>query len=167
NVATLDGTLIMQLNRTNAINASELTAGSLVNASALTVTNVGPDLQTGDTFQLFSGAVTGFTATNLPASNAQNTLAYSWTNRIDQNGSIELLSAVSLVNTNPPVMGVAYSGGVLTLTWPTNAGWTLQMQTNGLASTNWVDVPGSTSITSTNIIVDPAKGAVFYRLVFP
>ena len=160
NVATLNGALTMQLNRTNVINASELAAHSLVNASALTVTNVGPALQAGDTFQLFNGAVTGFTVTNLPTL----TGSLYWTNNLAVNGSI---AVVSPVNPNPPVMGVSYSPGVLTLSWPTNAGWTLQMQTNSLSKglgTNWTDVPGSTSITSTNIMVDPAKPTVFYRL---
>jgi rhamnogalacturonan endolyase len=78
---------------------------------------------------------------------------------------VELDGPALSINTNPPVILTRYAGGVLTLSWPTNAGWTLQMQTDpaGL-SPNWVDVPGTTSITSTNIPVDPAKPAVFYRL---
>jgi hypothetical protein len=56
------------------------------------------------------------------------------------------------------------------LAWPTNAGWILQEQTNSLSTglgTNWVDVPGSESITSTNIAVNPASPSVFYRLHHP
>lgn len=163
NAATLNGALIMQLNRTNAFNASKLTAGSLVNASALTVTNVGPELQGGDTFQLFSGAVTGFIVTNLPALPG----GMYWTNNLAVDGSI---AVISTINTNPPPILSSYSGGVLTLSWPTNAGWTLQMQTNNLATglgTNWVNVPGSDSITTTNITVDPSAPTVFYRLKNP
>lgn len=77
------------------------------------------------------------------------------------------LDGPSSINPNPPVLLASYAGNMLTLSWPDNAGWTLQMQTNSLSSglgTNWVDVPGSTGITSTNITVDPAKPAVFYRL---
>ena len=160
NVATLNGALTMQLNRTNAINASKLTAFSFVNASALTVTNVGPALQGGDTFQLFGTAVTGFTVTNLPTLTGN----LYWTNNLAVNGSI---AVVSPVNTSPPPIILSFSGGVLSLSWPTNAGWTLQTQTNSLSKglgTNWVDVPGSTSITSTNITVNPALPTVFYRL---
>ena len=158
--ATLNGALVMQLNRTNAITAAKLTAASLVNASALTVTNVGPALQGGDTFQLFSAGVTGFTVTNLPALTA----GMYWTNALALNGTI---AVVSTVNSNRPPLLASFNGTILALSWPTNAGWTLQQQTNSLTTglgSNWVDVPGSTAITSTNITVDPAKPTVFYRL---
>ena len=71
------------------------------------------------------------------------------------------------INTNPPVILASYAGGMLTLAWPTNPGWTLQQQTNSLSKglgSNWVDVLGSPGITTTNIPVDPASPAVFYRL---
>ena len=87
-----------------------------------------------------------------------------WTNQLAVNGSI---SVVNPVNTNRPPLLASFNGAILSLSWPTNAGWTLQQQTNSLATglgNNWVDVPGSTSITSTNITVDPAKPTVFYRL---
>jgi hypothetical protein len=64
-------------------------------------------------------------------------------------------------------MGVSINGNVLSLSWPTNAGWTLQAQTNSLSTglgTNWTDVLGSTSITATNLTMDPTKPTVFYRL---
>jgi len=45
----------------------------------------------------------------------------------------------------------------------------LQVQTNvpgtGLG-TNWVTLPGSDLVTGTNITINPANGAVFYRLVY-
>jgi autotransporter-associated beta strand protein len=167
NVATLNGALVMQLNRTNGITASKLTAQSFVNASELTVTNLGPDLATGDSFQLFNVPMTGFTAVNLPAANAANTIPYVWTNRLHIDGSIQVLSGASAVNPNPGKILSSVSGNVLSLSWPTNSGWTLQIQTNSLStglSTNWVDVPGSTAITSTNITLDPARPAIFYRL---
>lgn len=62
------------------------------------------------------------------------------------------------------------SGKTLTLSWPTNSGWILQTQTNSLATgltTNWVAVPGSTSVTSTNMTVDSGNGSVYYRLAHP
>ena len=75
--------------------------------------------------------------------------------------------AVAPVNPNPPVLLASLAGNLLTLSWSTNAGWTLQQQTNSLSKglgTNWVDVPGSPGITTTIIPVDPASPAVFYRL---
>ena len=119
-------------------------------------------MQGGDTFQLFSTAVSGFTATNLPAL----TGAMYWTNKLALNGSI---AVVNPINTNRPPLLSSFNGTTLTLSWPTNSGWTLQMQANSLSvgvSNNWVDVPGSTTITTTNIVVNPALPTVFYRLKY-
>ena len=61
----------------------------------------------------------------------------------------------------------SFNGTTLTLSWPAGAGWVLQWQTNGLnqgLGTNWVDVPGSDSINSTNITVDKLMPTVFFRL---
>jgi fibronectin type 3 domain-containing protein len=63
------------------------------------------------------------------------------------------------------------SGNTLTFSWPADhLGWHLQVQTNapgnGL-STNWVTVPGSDRVTSTNVTINPTNGSVFYRLTYP
>jgi fibronectin-binding autotransporter adhesin len=163
NVATLNGALIMQLNRTNATTASKLIAGLLVNAAALTVTNVGPALQGGDTFSLFNGAVTGFTVTNLPAL----TGSMYWTNNLAVNGS---LTVINPINPNPPQVQVSVSGSTLSLAWPTNAGWILQSNSVGLASSAaWFNYPanGSVDVTNVNITMDPAKTNVFFRMLKP
>jgi hypothetical protein len=72
---------------------------------------------------------------------------------------------------NPINITSVLSGNVLTLSWPADhRGWRLQVQTNVLSgglSTNWVALPGSELVTSTNIPVNPANDAVFYRLVYP
>jgi rhamnogalacturonan endolyase len=81
--------------------------------------------------------------------------------------SVELDGPATPVNTNPPPLITSYAGGILNLSWPTNAGWTLQQQTNSLSmglNTNWTDVYGSTGMTSTNIPLDPTKPTVFFRL---
>jgi len=67
------------------------------------------------------------------------------------------------------VLTNSVSGGVLSLSWPAGQGWRLQMQTNSLASglgTNWTYITDGT-LSSTNIPVDSAKPAVFYRLTYP
>jgi autotransporter-associated beta strand protein len=70
NTLSLAGTTLIALNRANAQNASQI-AGitTLTVDGTLTVTNVGPALQAGDTFTLFSAASASgnFSATNLPA----------------------------------------------------------------------------------------------------
>jgi autotransporter-associated beta strand protein len=77
----------------------------------------------------------------------------------------------SSVNTTPAPLAFTVMGNSLHLSWPADhLGWKLQYQTNSLTSglgTNWITVPGSDTITSTNITVDPSKPTVFYRMVYP
>jgi hypothetical protein len=77
----------------------------------------------------------------------------------------------SAVNTAPAALVSSVVGNTLHLSWPADhQGWHLQYQTNSLTSglgTNWITVPGSDTITSTNITVDPSKPTVFYRMVYP
>jgi polygalacturonase len=77
-------------------------------------------------------------------------------------------SGPSLVPTNIVAQVI---GNQLQLSWPQDhQGWRLQIQTNSLANglgTNWVDVPNSTNVISTNITVDPGNDSVFFRLVYP
>jgi len=159
--ATLAGNVVMQVNRTNAITSSELTAATFLISGPLTVTNAGPALAGGDSFQLFNHPVSGFTSVTLPPL----TGSMFWITNLSINGSITVTNPV---NTSPPPIQTSVNGTTLTLSWPTNSGWTLQMQTNGLSKglyTNWVDyVPGTTGITTTNITLDPVKPAVFFRL---
>ena len=75
------------------------------------------------------------------------------------------------VNTNPTNLTAVVSGSTLTLSWPADhTGWRLQVQTNSLSTgiaSNWVDVAGSTSVNTVNTTINPANGAVFYRMVYP
>jgi autotransporter-associated beta strand protein len=176
NDVNLAGTIIMELNRTNSPATNDLLVATTIEAGGtLQVNNLGPDLHTGDTFKLFSVPVTGaFTATNLPVTTGNGSITYVWTNKLAIDGTIQVLVGVPNVNTNPPPINYSVSGNTLSLSWPTNAGWTLQAQTNGLgvglnpSAGNWVIfVPGSSGITATNITIDPTKPTVFYRLVYP
>jgi polygalacturonase len=75
--------------------------------------------------------------------------------------------AVPLPSLVPPNLAWQVNGNQLQLSWPADhLGWLLQMQTNDLG-TNWVDCPGSTNIFQTNLILNPANGAVFLRLIYP
>jgi hypothetical protein len=106
----------------------------------------------------------GFVSMTLPASDSSVNVE----NRLALDGTVVI---TSLVNTTPTNLDYSVSGNILTLTWPADhTGWTLQMQTNNLTSglgTNWVDVPGSANVNSTNITVDPTKPTIFFRLVYP
>jgi hypothetical protein len=49
-------------------------------------------------------------------------------------------------------------------------GWRLQVQTNTLSfglGTNWLALAGSERVTSTNLTINPANGAVLCRMVYP
>ena len=110
----------------------------------------------------FSGS---FATTNLPAL----TTGLKWdTTTLASSGIIKV--AVT-VNTNSPTLTNSVTGGVLTLTWPTDRiGWRLQVQTNTLAAglgTNWQDVANSTTTNQVNVTIDAASATVFYRMVYP
>jgi len=82
-----------------------------------------------------------------------------------------VLTVVGTIPLTPTSISYSVSGGRLTINWPANyLGWVLQSQTNGLNAglgTNWVDVAGSADVTSTNLPVNPAIPATFYRLRYP
>jgi len=162
NNITLNGGLAMQLNRTNGPASDELIslAGTIAAGGTLLVTNLGPTLQPGDTFQLFNQPVSGFVAVSLPSVGAN-----AWANNLANNGTIAVVSTIP-----PSVTAQMGVGNLLTLTWPADhTGWQLQVQTNGPTQglgTNWVDIAGS---TKTNLMVIPVNGnngSVFYRLLF-
>jgi len=165
--ATLNGTINFRLNTANAVNGDQLAAASYaISGATLVVTNVGPAFSGNNVFHLFSSAVdtNGFVSMTLPASDSSVNVE----NRLALDGTVVI---TSLVNTTPTNLDYSVSGNILTLTWPADhTGWTLQMQTNNLTSglgTNWVDVPGSANVNSTNITVDPTKPTIFFRLVYP
>jgi autotransporter-associated beta strand protein len=172
----LSGTLLMELNRTNApSNCDQLTntSGTITYGGDLVVSNIGPSLVAGDTFQLFPSAVSGFASVSLPATNDLG-YAYSWTNKVAVNGSIQLLSVIippPPVDPTPTNIVSSVGGGNLTLSWPSShIGWTLQAQTNSRSiglSNNWVTFDGG--YMNTNNVVIPmgnSQPTVFFRLFY-
>jgi len=85
-------------------------------------------------------------------------------------GAGSLVVSGSIPNT-PTSVNFSVSGSNLTISWPPNyLGWILQAQTNSLnvgIAANWVDVPGSASVTNTTITINLAAPTVFYRLRYP
>ena len=143
--------------------------GNITYGGTLTVTNITSDatpLTTSDTFPLFS--VSGSTSGNFTsiAGSPGAGLAYSF------NPASGLLSIVgSSIASNPTNITFSVSGSTLSLSWPADhLGWILQSQTNSLAvgiTTNWFDMAGTASVTSTNLTINPADPTVFYRLRQP
>jgi autotransporter-associated beta strand protein len=170
NSLDIAGNLAIEVNNTNALTSDLcIVAGSLTSSGSgtVTVTNLGPALVAGNSFTLFSRPVVN--GNNLAISGGLGA-GLAWTNKLAVDGSIAVVSAGS-VPTTPTNLTFRVVGGTnLSLSWPDNyLGWSLQMQTNALStglSTNWQTIPGSSSITATNIALSPANAAVFFRMVY-
>ncbi|TAL00385.1 MAG: hypothetical protein EPO07_09765, partial [Verrucomicrobia bacterium] len=81
---------------------------------------------------------------------------------------------VQPIASNPTNLTFSVIGGTLSLSWPADhLGWLLQSQTNslnlGIVTNNsaWYDWPGTASVTSTNVPINTANPAVFFRLRHP
>lgn len=165
----LNGTVNMDLDRSNSQKSDRITAAIRTGSGAtLNVTNLGPNLATGDVFQLFNGPVTAFTTVNLPVATEDNSITYVWENNLAVDGTIKVLSGASPVDPTPTDITTTVVGNTLHLAWPSShTGWTLQVQTNALnvgLSDTWVDVAGSANTNEVFIQIDPANPSVFYRL---
>ncbi len=129
--------------------------GTLANTGTgtLTVTNVGGTaLAVGDTFQLFSGPVTGGAALTITGANA------NWQNNLASSGSI---TVTSLIVVTPPTIAVARNGNTsLTLSWSNAGSDVLLDQTNSLSGT-WYDYPGG---ATSPVIVPITTNSVYFRL---
>ncbi len=130
----------------------------------LAVTNLAGTVSVGNTFTVFSAAGHSGNFTTVAGSPGPG-LGWSFN---PANGVVTVIQAVAL---NPTNITFSVSGGKLNLSWPANhLGWSLQMQTNSLNTgigTNWVTVPNSQNVDSTNIPIGTANGDVFYRLAYP
>ena len=165
---TLNGALLLKLNRTNAQKADRLTlsSGTLTLGGSLIVTNLGEPLRTNDTFVLLSaGAFAGgFGSITLPPL----PIGLRWnTNTLATNGIL------SVVAEPPPSIssGQLLAGRfVLTFSGPSARPYTVLCGTN-LATplTNWNPVAtgtfGSDPLTYTNPA--PADPANFYIIRSP
>ena len=172
NPPMLNGTTLMNLDRNNGTPLCGqiiLPSGVLTNGGTLTVNNLGAPLQAGDAFQLFSapGYAGAFAVTNLPSLNS----GLAWSNSLAVNGSLAVVSTVSLVPTN---ILWSVSGTNLTLSWPPDhTGWRLLVQTNNLANgisantNDWGTVAGSQQTNQMTLPVDPTLPLEFYRLIYP
>src|SRR5262249_24841697 len=76
-------------------------------------------------------------------------------------------TTIPLPSGQPTNIAVEISGDHMQLSWPQDhLGWRLQYDTN-LADTNWITLPNSTNVISTNITVDPSSGSLFFRMIYP
>lgn len=167
NLTITNGGGFFRLNRSGLQSDNVSVTGNITNfgSGTIVVTNLGAALQVGDTFTLFNKAITGGASLVISGGGAV------WTNKLALDGTIQVLPGV---NTNPTNIVASVNGSTLTLSWPADhIGWRLLVQTNTLgaglnpSSNAWTTVSGS-ALVNTNIIpINPANGAVFYRLVYP
>jgi autotransporter-associated beta strand protein len=191
-----DGTLVVNPSQTLKANGAGNVAGSVVNNGSIelavskagaTLTNdslngmsaityggtlklhatASPAINTSDTFKLFSaGSYSGAFAAIVPVGPSAGLL---WdTSTLTSDGTLRVTAG-----TVPPQTNITFqvSGNQITLSWPaSNLGSRLQAQTNSInvgLSTNWVDVPGSTTNTQMILPINRSNGAVFFRLIYP
>lgn len=181
NDVNLSGTNLMELNNTNAIGGTndQLSSTTMTLGGTLIVTNIGPALHVGDTFQLFktTGALSGSFSTVLIATNDANNMSYTWTDNTATSGSITVATAVS-TSTAPTVSPAITSFSLLSGTGivlnGTNgqAGATYYVLTTTNISNpiaQWKTIAtnlgtgNSFSFTNTNV-VNPASFKQFYLL---
>jgi autotransporter-associated beta strand protein len=168
---TVYSNLVMKTGSTNVFEVNGTTLAKDVIAAGGNVTYGGvlKIVPTGtfaanQTFALFSGAGTT-NASNFSSivGSPGSGLGFTFTN-----GTLKVVATVNTSSTN---ITSSVSGNLLTLSWPADhTGWRLQVQTNSASAGlqgNWVDVPGSTSVNTVSITINPANGTVFYRMVYP
>lgn len=166
NLILTNGNGFFRLNHSGTSDQVSVTGGvTNFGSGTITVTNLGTPLQVGDTFNLFNKPVTGGSTLLVTGGGA------TWTNKLALNGTIQMIPSFASYPTN---ITSVVSNGTLMISWPaTHLGWLLQSQTNALttglvAGTNaWHDLLGSASVVSTNLPINPASPAVFYRLRHP
>jgi len=176
NNLSVSGNLTFRLNK-SLVQSNDLAVvgGTLANSGTgtLTLSNLGPALIAGDTFQLFSKPLSG--AGTLVLQPATPGTGLAWTNNLAVDGTVGVVTA-STVNTSPIPITFSFSAvsNSLSLSWPLDhTGWRLLVQTNHLSTgislntNDWTTVAGSDAINQTNITIDKTKPTEFYRLVYP
>jgi autotransporter-associated beta strand protein len=167
-----NGTLELKLNKAGATLTNDsingLTAITYGGTLKLAIT-ASPALNTGDSFKLFnSTAYAGNFPTIVPPVPVYG-LAWD-TGTLATDGTLRIKTGPVTTATNLTAL-VTGGGANLQLSWPANhIGWRIQSQSNSISvglSTNWVDVPGTAETNQISMPINPANGAVFYRMVYP
>jgi fibronectin-binding autotransporter adhesin len=145
---------VMEINRTNAQNADLLVAASIPLNGTLTVVNVGPALQVGDTFDLFTGTLSGnFAATNLPALSQPN---HVWDTSLLASQGIIKVATSSLPLLPLEITDITRTATDAVLTWNSYPGqiYTIEYSTN---LSNW-------SVAEANISANGATNSTVHAL---
>ena len=169
---TKNGTGTLTLSGANTYTGNTIiNAGTLELAQAVLATNASVTISNAAVLQLDLATTNTIAGLVLNGTNQAPGLYNSTTAAPFLTGAGSLLVA-STIASNPTNISFTVTGGTtLTLSWPTDhLGWILQQQTNSLSvglGTNWVDVAGSSSVTSTNLTISHVVPTAFYRLRHP
>lgn len=121
----------------------------------------------------FTLVATNLTSASYTNTGLQNGTGYYYTvTATDWTGAESTLSSQAIgmpvIATLPKALGVAASGGNITISWPsTHLGWILETQSGGLNANNWTTVSGSTTTNSMTWSIPAGAGSTFYRLKHP
>jgi fibronectin-binding autotransporter adhesin len=143
--------------------------GTLINTGAdtLVVTNLGPALLAGDTFQIFSSALSGGNTMAVTGG-----VGVTWSNNLAGNGTITVLRAPALPQ--PVINQVSLSGGNIIMSGTngsTGINYCVLTSTNiSLSSSNWIAIAtntfGGNAFSITNAMSSGAQQQ-FYILQLP
>jgi hypothetical protein len=133
------------------------------------------NLKRGTTSGNYPTIFSGLTATNFADANVTNAVTYFYVVSAAGAGGESTnslpASATPLPSNLATSLLMQVAANQIQLSWPQDhLGWRLQIQTNDLNAglgTNWITVPDTTNVISTNILINPANGSVFLRLVYP
>jgi hypothetical protein len=130
------------------------------------------NLKRGSVSGTYPTIFSGLTATNYVDTDVTNAAAYYYVVSAlgagGESSNSPPVTATPLPSIQPTNLTMQVSGNSLQLAWPQDhLGWRLQVQTNSLSDTNWITVPNSTNLNSTNLAIDSANGSVYFRLVYP
>jgi hypothetical protein len=82
--------------------------------------------------------------------------------------SISVRDVTGVVATNVVNVTSTVTNGTMQVSWPPDhAGWTLQEQIGNGLGTNWVDVSGSTDVSSESLPIYATNRCAFFRLKYP
>jgi autotransporter-associated beta strand protein len=162
NSLSLAGNLGIEVNKTNSQTSDEIVVTGTPNntgVGTINVTNLGPALAQSDTFTLFNKPVTGGGSMTVTGGGT----GVTWTNKLAVDGTIAVLSTVSL---SPVSITASNTGSSLKLSWPVDhTGWNLQTNTTPVGA-GWGTVAGSSATNQVFMPFNPT-GSVFFRLVSP
>jgi autotransporter-associated beta strand protein len=161
----------LTLNGANSYNGKTIVqAGTLQIAQATLATNSTVAISNSAVLQLDFGTTNQVAALVLNGASQPAGVYNNLTSPSFITGGGSLLVAPSVAS-NPTNLTFSASGGTISLSWPaSHLGWILQAQTNSRSaglSSNWFDVPGTASVTATNLSISPADPTVFFRLRYP